>query len=92
MKGYFEATSLPFNRNAYDESKMIHETVQINKSSVEELCAKEGLKSYLFFLSAAVIVLTKYTNNQDIFIRTNILSNEVPLTVDDGVRNDSVYN
>ncbi len=90
MNENFEPTLLPFNKNITDNCEILYESISINKSLIDKLCDKEDLESYSCFLTAVVIVLTKYTNSENIFILTDINSNEVPLIVNDKNRSQSV--
>lgn len=45
MNEHLEPTVLPFNKNKDDKSEMIRENISINKSLVDDLCARDGLES-----------------------------------------------
>lgn len=83
MNEHLEPTVLPFNKNKDDKSEMIRENISINKSLVDDLCARDGLESWSCFLSATVVVLTKYTNSTNVLISTNINSRDVCLSFND---------
>ena len=88
MNEHLEPTVLPFNKNNDNESEVIRESISINKSFVDDLCNKNGLKSWSCFLSATVVVLTKYTNSTNIHISTKINSKDVCLIFNDENRKE----
>ena len=90
MNEHLEPTVLPFNKNNDNESEVIRESISINKSFVDDLCNKNGLKSWSCFLSATVVVLTKYTNSTNIHISTKINSKDVCLIFNDENRKETV--